>query len=134
MHNKGEEINYDILVDQLSQLKKELMNKLQEERKRRITVEDVPIQPNRDVKEIYNALEKLGRYDLAARFRDASGNTQIVKLLKKALEEGRLLEEAEKILTETEETKPTINKPPKLKRICWCLITKETPTSLRPPP
>ena len=134
VHNKGEEINYDILVDQLSQLKKELMNKLQEERKRRITVEDVPIQPNRDVKEIYNALEKLGRYDLAARFRDASGNTQIVKLLKKALEEGRLLEEAEKILTETEETKPTINKPPKLKRICWCLITKETPTSLRPPP
>ena len=126
-HNKGEKIDYDQLVDKLKQLKTELMKKLEEERKRRITIDDVP-PPNKVIKEIYDAFEKLGEYELAARFRDASGNTQIVRMLKKALDEGRLLEEAKKLLTNTTEKKPTINKLPKLKRVCWCLIQQNIQT------
>jgi hypothetical protein len=61
--------------------------------------------------------------ELAARFRDASSDLNVVKMLKKALEEGRLIDEARKLLSQRRESKPIERKPIKLKRICWCVIT-----------
>jgi hypothetical protein len=75
------------------------------------------------VKEIYDTLEKMGEIELAARFREASSNSRTVTLLKKALEEGRLVEEARKLLLQKSEKTSIERKPLKLKRICWCIIT-----------
>jgi hypothetical protein len=77
------------------------------------------------VKEIYDTLEKMGEIELAARFREASSDSQVVKMLKKALEEGRLIEEARKLLLPRSEKTSIERKPLKLKRICWCIITLE---------
>jgi phage I-like protein len=65
----------------------------------------------------------MGEIELAARFREASSNSRTVTLLKKALEEGRLVEKARKLLSQIGDTKPMDRKPIKLKRLCWCVIT-----------
>jgi phage I-like protein len=65
----------------------------------------------------------MGEIELAARFREASSNSRTVTLLKKALEEGRLVEEARKLLSQIGETQPMDRKSIKLKKLCWCVIT-----------
>jgi superfamily II DNA or RNA helicase len=123
VHAKGVRIDYAPLVDVLRTLKAELLNEIREKERVRITRERVPASPNKVVKEIYDTLEKMGEIELAARFREASSNSRTVTLLKKALEEGRLVEEARKLLSQIGDTKPMDRKPIKLKRICWCIIT-----------
>jgi hypothetical protein len=46
-------------------------------------------------------------------------------MLKKALDEGRLIEEARKLLLQKSEKTSIERKPLKLKRICWCIVTLE---------
>ena len=121
VHNKGEQINYDELIDKLKQLKTELMQKLEKERMIRDTVEGVP-PPNRDIRKIYEELERQGEYELAAKFRDASNDSQVVRVLKKAFEEGRLVEEARRLLYGRRGAERLERKPIRLKRVCWCVI------------
>jgi hypothetical protein len=123
VHTKGVRIDYESLVDVLRALKVELLNEIREKERVRITRERVPTSPNKVVKEIYDTLEKMGEIELAARFREASSNSRTVTLLKKALEKGRLVEEARKLLSQIGDTKPMDRKPIKLKRLCWCVIT-----------
>jgi ERCC4-related helicase/HKD family nuclease len=123
VHAKGVRIDYGSLVDVLRALKVELLNEIREKERVRITRERVPTSPNKVVKEIYDTLEKMGEIELAARFREASSNSRTVTLLKKALEEGRLVEKARKLLSQIGDTKPMDRKPIKLKRLCWCVIT-----------
>ncbi len=128
VHSKGERINYDILVDKLRQLKEELRTELLKKQTITTTIEDIPVSVTKIVKEIYEALERLGEEGivLAARFRKQANNPTTVKILKKALEEGKLLEEARKILKEDTQTKASNNNQTlKIKRICWCYIRKE---------
>jgi hypothetical protein len=123
VQTKGVRIDYESLVDVLRALKVELLNEIREKERVRITRERVPTSPNKVVKEIYDTLEKMGEIELAARFREASSNSRTVTLLKKALEKGRLVEEARKLLSQIGDTKPMDRKPIKLKRLCWCVIT-----------
>ena len=87
----------------------------------RDTVEGVP-PPNRDIKKIYEELERQGEYELAAKFRDASNDSQVVRVLKKAFEEGRLVEEARRLLYGRRGAERLERKPIRLKRVCWCVI------------
>jgi SNF2 family DNA or RNA helicase len=123
VHAKGARIDYGSLVDLLRNLKTELLNEIKEKERIRITREGVPTYLNKAIKEIYDSLEKMGEIELAARFREASSDSQVIKVLKKALEEGRLVEEARKLLSQKGETKLIERKPIKLKRICWCIVT-----------
>ncbi len=124
VHNKGDIINYDQLIDKLKQLKEELIKELEKRRSIDITIGDTPIHTNKLVRIIYDALEKSGEYELAVRFRKASNDPLVVRLLKKALDEGRLVEVARKLLSSgIKESRSTEHKPLKLKRICWCIIT-----------
>jgi SNF2 family DNA or RNA helicase len=123
VHAKGVRIDYDRLVDILGSLKVELLNEIWEKERVRITREGIPTHLNKAIKEIYDALEKMGEIELAARFREASNDPQVVKMLKKALDEGRLIEEARKLLLQKSEKTSIERKPLKLKRICWCIIT-----------
>ncbi|BAJ50608.1 DNA/RNA helicase [Candidatus Caldarchaeum subterraneum] len=126
-HSKGERINYDTLVDKLKQLKEELKTELDKKHAIETTIEGMPIHSNKTIREIYDALEKTGEegIKLAAIFKKHANNPNIVKQLKKALNQGNLLEEAKKLLKNEPQTK-TINptQKRKIKRICWCLITK----------
>jgi ERCC4-related helicase len=123
VHAKGLRIDYEPLVGMLRSLKDELLKEIEERERVRITIEGVPPHHNRVIREIYDSLEKSGEMELAARFRDASSDLNVVKMLKKALEEGGLIEEARKLLSQRRESKPIERKPVKLKRICWCVIT-----------
>jgi hypothetical protein len=125
VHTKGVRIDYGHLVDILGSLKVELLNEIREKERVRITREGIPTHLNKAIKEIYDNLEKMGEIELAARFREASSDSQAVKMLKKALEEGRLIEEARKLLLQRSEKTSIERKPLKLKRICWCIITPE---------
>jgi hypothetical protein len=123
VHAKGLRIDYEPLVGMLRSLKDELLKEIEERERVRTTIEGVPPHHNRVIREIYDSLEKSGEMELAARFRDASSDLNVVKMLKKALEEGGLIEEARKLLSQRRESKPIERKPVKLKRICWCVIT-----------
>jgi hypothetical protein len=122
VHSKGARIDYGPLVDVLRTLKAELLNEIKEKERVRITRVGVPTHLNKYTKVIYDTLEKMGEIELAARFRDASSDLRTVTLLKKALEDGRLVEEARKLLSQRGETKPMNRKPIKLKRLCWCIF------------
>ena len=123
VHAKGLRIDYEPLVGMLSSLKEGLLKEIEERERVWITIDGVPPHHNRVIREIYDSLEKSGEMELAARFRDASSDLNVVKMLKKALEEGRLIDEARKLLSQRRESKPIERKPIKLKRICWCVIT-----------
>jgi superfamily II DNA or RNA helicase len=127
-HDKGENINYQNLVDKLRRLKEELRAELEKKRAVDRTIEGIPISTNKTVKEIYDALEKSGErgIELAAQFRKLANNKTIVHQLKEALDHGRLLEEAENLLTPKSDTK-TANTPQtrKIRRICWCILSKQ---------
>lgn len=123
VHAKGLRIDYEPLLGMLRSLKEDLLKEIMEREMVKTTIEGVPPHHNRVIREIYDSLEKSGEMELAAMFRDASSDLNVVKILKKALEEGRLIEEARKLLSQKTESKPIRRKPVKLKRICWCVIT-----------
>lgn len=138
---KGERVDYENLIQRLVQVKQELLDDLTKAARKMDTIRGAPVEVTRDVRDVYNALAKLGSRGekLAAIFRKRANDRALVQMLKDAWKKGKLLEEAERTLfSQTEEdqkypfTRPldyvlkpseqSNPKPPKVWRVCWCWI------------
>jgi superfamily II DNA/RNA helicase len=123
--NRGEVIDYETIVPLLKKAKEDLREELKKMERREITSIG-PNRINKTITEIFDSLSKHGPEGerLAAMFRELADRAIVVKQLKKAADQGKLLEEAKKILptmmaAERKEADITMDKV-NLRRICWC--------------
>ncbi|MCS7127160.1 MAG: helicase-related protein [Thaumarchaeota archaeon] len=126
---KGENIDYEIIIPLLKMTKENLLKELEEQVKRAKTMTG-PFRPDRKVRQIYETLSSHGQdgEKLAAMFRKVSESKIIVDQLWRAMQQGKLMEEAWKILPKAVEnhSKESEKKlPEKLKRICWCYFRRK---------
>ncbi|MEM4282785.1 MAG: hypothetical protein QXN89_03900 [Candidatus Woesearchaeota archaeon] len=103
------------------------MEELREQEKREITLSGF-VKPDKRIRQIYEALARHGDEGerLAAMFKKVAGGKTVVDQLWRALQNGRLVDEAREILPKAaapnQEEEATA--PNKLRRICWCYIRK----------
>ena len=124
---KGEQIPYDEIIPLLRNAKHKLIEELMEMKKREITFSGL-VKPDKRIRQIYEALARHGDEGerLAAKFKKVAGSKTVVDQLWRALQNGRLVDEAREILSKAEapnQEKETTESY-KLKRICWCYIKK----------
>lgn len=123
--NRGEMMNYETIIPLLKKSKDDLKRELEKKELREITSIG-PDRINKTIIEIFNRLSKHGPEGekLAAMFRELSDRLPVVKELKKAAEQGKLLEKAKAILPTMIEAKRKENYRAtgrvNLRRICWC--------------
>ncbi len=127
--NSGEKIPYESLIGKLKGAKDALRRELERASLREVTRGEAPEKVTRTIAEIYDALAKAGPEGekLAAMFRGLANRSTVVEGLKRAKSEGRLLEKAREILPPLASAPPrgeSDESIPKLRRMCWCLITK----------
>lgn len=125
--NKGDLINYEILIDHMKTMKKELRAEIETMRRRERTLAGTVPRATKTIKEIFDALATSGPdgEKLAAEFRKNASRQTLVRALLKAKKEGRLLTKAKELLqhrvkepmTERDEEKEI-----RLRRVCWCWI------------
>jgi len=124
---RGQKIDYRMLINRFREMKEELLHELEEEEARRRTSEGIPGRPSKKVREVYDALAKVNE-EWAAIFRKYCGRATLVDQLHRAMREGKLLETAGTVLprlAQEEEAKPTAREI-SLKRICWCWFSKSS--------
>ncbi|TDA33668.1 MAG: hypothetical protein DSO02_03790 [Hadesarchaea archaeon] len=123
-NGRGERIDYEKLVERLRLVKLELIEEMERKKIRQRTRGPLG---GRKTREIYEKLSHLGDEGekLAAGFREVCDRITLVNQLYRAMKEGRLLEEAKRVIPPLLEESKTL--PPaeeiKLKRICWCWIS-----------
>jgi SNF2 family DNA or RNA helicase len=126
--NKGEFINYEVLIEKMKSMKQDLASELDAAIRRKRTLEGMAHRPTRAIKDIY---DELAQHDpdgeqLALLFRKNSTRRTMVRALTKAMNEGILIEKARELLYrkyDTQEEEEDEEKEVNLKRICWCWIT-----------
>jgi superfamily II DNA or RNA helicase len=124
--NRGEKLEYDKLIPLLVMVKESLKNELEEIMRRENTAMGL-VRVDKKIRTIFDALSQFGDEgeQLAAMFRKIASRSAIVNHLYRAYLEGKLLEEARKILPKAVQEIATTNPETKeLRRVCWCYFTK----------
>jgi SNF2 family DNA or RNA helicase len=125
--NSGENIQYEPLIERMTEMKHELKAEIESSRKREKAIEGFPVRATSIIKEIYDELAKSGEdgEKLASAFRKVASRQSVVATLQRARREGTLIKKARDLLQKEEET-PINNteeeKKLKLTRVCWCWI------------
>jgi len=121
---KGKDIEYDRLLPLLKEMKKELLDEIKSNIKKK---ETMVAGSNRIVKELFGKLAEEDE-DLAVKFRSHSNKSYIVDTLKKADREGKLklIEKAREILANIKNDSSNDDKIDdsnmKIRRVCWCYL------------
>jgi hypothetical protein len=123
--NKGENIDYSLLIEHMKDMKGELKQELESRRKREKTLKGVPPKVTQTIRDIYDALANSGDdgEKLANIFKKVAGRQSIVNALNQAMRSGNLVQKARDLLKEEalpEEAEE--EKEVKLTRVCWCWI------------
>ncbi|BAJ49895.1 helicase domain-containing protein [Candidatus Caldarchaeum subterraneum] len=124
--NRGEKLEYDKLIPLLVMVKESLKKELEEVMRRETTAMGPP-RVDKKTRTVFDALSQLGDEGerLASMFRRVASKPAIVNHLYRAYLEGKLLEEARKILPKAVQEIATTNPETKeLRRVCWCYFTK----------
>ncbi len=127
---KGQMIRYDILIDRLKTMKEELMDELEERRKRGITLLGSVAKPSKVITQIYDELAKNCENGerLALLFKKRANSPALVKTLDDARKKGKLCEKATELLTAYEDKSDNHENPEgpiQLHRVCWCWLQSE---------
>ncbi|MFQ1020509.1 helicase-related protein [Tardisphaera saccharovorans] len=132
--SKGEDIDYDVLVNRMREVREELLAEFKREEDSRRTKLG-PLSADKGAREVFDALSKLGDEGekLAARFRSRSDEMALVKALRDAIARGDLMEKARELLTDDvsrvgKDTETSHEH--KLTRVCWCWFRHEPEVSL----
>jgi len=124
--NSGENIQYEPLIQRMTEMKHELKAEIESSRKREKAIEGFPVRATSIIKEIYDELARSGEdgEKLASAFRKVSSRQSVVATLQRARREGTLIKKARELLLKEEETpiNETEEKELKLTRVCWCWI------------
>jgi superfamily II DNA or RNA helicase len=124
--NSGENIDYEKLIERMTQIKQELKAEIEASKRREKAIEGFPIKATSIIKEIYDELAKSGEdgEKLATAFRKASSRQSVVTALHRARREGNLTQKAREILLRESEPQAADKdeKELKLSRVCWCWV------------
>lgn len=124
--NRGGKLEYDKLIPLLVMVKESLKKELEEAKRRKTTAMGLE-KVDKRIRIIFDALSQLGDEgeQLASMFRKVASRSAIVNHLYRAYLEGKLLQEARKILPKAVQEITTTNPETKeLRRVCWCYFTK----------
>lgn len=124
--NKGDKIQYELLIDNMKSMKNDLREEIISGIRRLKTLNGMVPRSTKTIKEIFDALANSGPDGerLAAEFRKAAVKTNLVKALNDARKSGKLVETARQLLVDTKDTiiEPILEEEITLKRVCWCWI------------
>jgi hypothetical protein len=121
--NKGENIDYGLLIDHMKDLKNEMKWELESRRRREKALKGGPPKVTQTIREIYDALANSGDdgEKLANIFKKVAGRQSIVSALRQAMRSGDLVRIARELLKEEAiPEEPEEEKEVKLTRVCWC--------------
>lgn len=132
VNNKGEMIQYEILIGRMKALKEETMKEIEERRRRALTLEGTPSKPTKAIMEVYDELARSGEEGerLAIAFKNRANSSSLVRELQRARKDGQLLRRAKELL-ENEKREGVAGpqggaEPLKLRRVCWCWVQPES--------
>lgn len=120
----GQKIEYSNLVKKLKDLKESVLESISKEKMRRKSSTVIP-NLTKQSSEVYNKLAENDE-ELALKFRQLVNMETMVRSLYESLEDEDFLEKAwEVILKQFSKKSTSPEKEITLKRICWCLLSKE---------
>ena len=120
----GQKIEYSSLVKKLKDLKESVMDSISREKQRRESSTAIP-NLTKQSGEVFN---KLGEYnqDIALKFRQLVNRETLVRSLYESLNEEDFFEKArDVILKQSSKDSISPKKEITLRRICWCLLSRE---------
>ena len=121
---EGQKIEYGKLVGKLRDLKDQVKESISKESKRRKSSASIPGLTNQG-KAVFEKLVQLDE-DIALRFRQLSSKETLVRSLFESLNDEQFYQNAKEIiLKQFNQDAPSGEKALALKRICWCLLSKE---------
>jgi len=93
-HNSGDNIEYELLIHRMIEMKEKLKAEIESSRRREVTIEGMTPRTTSIIKKIYDELAKSGDdgEKLASAFRKVASRQSVVSALHRARRRGKLID------------------------------------------